>query len=128
MKLYREPLIKRAVIKEFITDVLKGKTLDTKRYLSDNFLFPYMEIRGLIAEYKYQHDIGVFDGDDIDNLTETFMCAMGIYRKYSPREYNRYFWVIDEILTHIDGQVKMSEEAYSNNYDECIEHYYKKVV
>ena len=126
--LYREPIIKRSVIKEFVADVLKGKTLDVKMYLSDNYMFPYMEMRGLIAEYKYQHDIGVFDGDDIDNLVETFVCAMSIYRRYDPKVYNRYFWVIDEILTHIDGSVKMSDEPYSKDYNACIGHYYKKVV
>lgn len=123
--LYREPIIKRSVIKEFVADVIKGKTLDVK-YLSDNYMFPYMEMQGIIAEYKYQHDIGVFDGDDLDNLTETFAISLGIYRKYEAKVYNRYFWVIDEILTHIDGSVKMSDEPYSEDYNECIAHYYKK--
>jgi len=125
--LYREPKIDRQVVKTFVTDVLKGKAYNAKSYLSDNFVFPYVEMRRLINEYRYQHDISKFDADDIDNLTETFATSLGIYRKYSIREYNRYFWVISEILNHIEGPIRMSREAYSKDYNECIKNYYKKV-
>ena len=125
---YKEPLVRREAIKEFISCV-DAEHDKAKDGLWDNFKPEFDEIVKVVDDYKYKRDYDGLDKEALDEVTDLMLSSLALYRTYYPVEYNRQFWVIDEVLKefHKDDSI-ISFEAHSKSYNECIAHYNKEAV
>lgn len=127
-KVYKEPLVRREAIKEFITSV-DGNYDKAYSGLYDNFKPEFKEIYKIVDDYKYKRDYEYLDNESLDDVTDLMLSSLALYRTYYPVEYNRMFWVISNVLKEFkkDDSI-ISFEAHSKNYNECIAHYNKEAV
>lgn len=122
-KIYKEPLVRKEAIKEFIVSV-DGNYSKAESGLYDNFKPELEEIAKVIWDYKYKRDYEALDGQGIDDVSDLMLDSLALYRAYYPVEYNRMFWVIDEVLKEFNKDDNIiSFEAHSKDYNECIAHY-----
>lgn len=126
-KMYKEPLIRKDAIKEFIVSV-DGNYTKAESGLYDNFKPEFEEIAKIIWDYKYKRDYEALDEQGIDDVADLMLQSLALYRAYYPVEYNRMFWVINEVIKEFDKDDSIiSFEDHSRNYNECIAHYNEAV-
>jgi hypothetical protein len=126
-KQYKEPLIRREALKEFIISV-DGNYNKAESGLYDNFKPEFEELWKVVSDYKYKRDYEALDQQGLNDVTDLMLDSLALYRAYYPKEYNRMFWVIDAVLKEFkkDDSI-ISFENHSRNYSECIAHYNKAV-